>query len=50
MWWPFVPWVLFLIALGATFVVYRYRHQHQKRGPDTVPWAAEEADNAQRRR
>jgi hypothetical protein len=27
MWWPYIPWLLFLIALGGTFAVYRFKHR-----------------------
>jgi hypothetical protein len=50
MWWPFIPWLVFLVALGATFVVYRHRHQGQQRQPDAVPPSPEEADNTTRKR
>ena len=39
MWWPFIPWLLFLAVLVTTFAVYQYRH-HQQRGHGTVSAAS----------
>jgi hypothetical protein len=30
MWWPYIPWLLFLIALTGALATHRLRHRHQQ--------------------
>ena len=30
MWWPYIPWLLFVLALGGTFAAYRLTHRHEQ--------------------
>jgi hypothetical protein len=48
MWWPFIPWLLFLLALGATFVVYQRRHGQRQRRSAAVSSTTEAPGNASR--
>jgi hypothetical protein len=49
-WWPFIPWLLFLLALGATFVGYQHRHRQQQHRTEAAPSTAEGPGNVSRKR
>jgi hypothetical protein len=53
MWWEILPWLAFVLCLGATVGVYQHRHHQQERQldepPPALPSQDDQADRLTRR-
>jgi hypothetical protein len=48
MWWEILPWLAFLVCLGATVGVYQHRHRRQERRLGEAPATTERDDRIRR--